>query len=137
MAFDDKILHSVDGVTNLEFSGDGEYMVGWATTGIGRIAITNKPTVAFGSGVLCIDPAFNGLTLCDDVQLVAAFARAFQGYNPFHGADGSKWASDHIVQGEAMLDSDMYPVGPFVHFSPEEALSYLIDHGIPSPGVPF
>lgn len=137
MAFDDKILHSVKGVTGLKFAGSGETIYGIAETGIGRLNIMCKPTVPFGSGVVCIEPISGGRPMCDDPQLVAAVLRAYQGYNPFVGDDGKEWAEKHIVQGETVRDIDEYPLDNFVQLDDGEARAYLFDHGIFHPGTPI
>jgi len=137
MAFDNKILHSVRGVMDLKFTGEGESMVAVAKTGVGLITIISKPTVPFGNGVVGIDPAIGGRDLCDDAQLVAAFVRAYQGYNPFFGNDGKEWAGKHIAQGETELDPEDYPLDNFIELDDDEARAYLFDHGIFHPGTPI
>ena len=137
MAFENKILHNVKGVTGLKFSGTGESMHAVAETGVGRIAITSKPTVPFGNGVVVIDPPQRGRALCDDAQLVAALARAYQGYNPFYGEDGKEWAEKHVAQGETQRDVEEYPLDNFIQIDDEEALAYLFEHGIFHPGTPI
>lgn len=137
MAFESKILHSVKGVTGLKITGEGESVSVVATTGIGQVAITSKPTVPFGNGVVAIEPAIGGRDLCDDAQLVAALARAYQGYNPFFDQGGKAWSEKHIVEGEPTLDVEDYPLDNFSRLDDDEARDYLFGHGIPHPGTPI
>lgn len=136
MAWDDKILHDVRGVKRLTItspsSGYGE-----AETGVGILKIMNKPTVPYGSGVLCIKAEGIRQTMCDDPQLVGSWVRAYGGY----ARNASKLTGRiQYLESDPPFDfkkSDWPTRGDQKVLSTVEAIAEIDARKIFRPGVPI
>lgn len=135
MAWDNKILHNVNGVRRFELLPDSETGVKWeADTGIGVLSGSIYSVHVFRHGVVGVDSAARiqeGVTLCDDPQIVATFMSGLS----WEPKDYGLW--DRSDGKEPVLDIEGFKPGEIPVLSKKEAFEYLIAHNVPSPGTPI